>query len=292
MTILVTGATGAVGSQVVHRLVEEGASVRAIARSPEKANLPASVDVRKGDMTDIASMRAALEGVDTLFLLNAVVADEVTQAILTLSLARDAGIQRIVYFSVFNSDRFTDVPHFTGKYTVERMIEEFDLPATILRPSYFIQNDASMKEVIAGKSVYPMPVGSVGVSMADTRDIAEIAAISLLQRERSATPLPREVIDVVGPQAMTGSALAAIWTEVLGKPVNYGGDDLDAFEAQMASRAPSWMARDIRLMLGRFQRDGMAANERAVARMTELLGRPPRSYRDFAVETAKEWATK
>lgn len=292
MTILVTGATGAVGSQIVHRLVEEGASVRAIARSPEKANLPASVDVRKGDMTDIASMRAALEGVDTLFLLNAVVADEVTQAILTLSLARDAGIQRIVYFSVFNSDRFTDVPHFTGKYTVERMIEEFDLPATILRPSYFIQNDASMKEVIAGKSVYPMPLGSVGVSMADTRDIAEIAAISLLQRERSATPLPREVIDVVGPQPMTGSALAAIWSEVLGKPVNYGGDDLDAFEAQMASRAPSWMARDIRLMLGRFQRDGMAANERAVARMTELLGRPPRSYRDFAIETAKEWAAK
>ncbi|KQR73761.1 NmrA family transcriptional regulator [Burkholderia sp. Leaf177] len=292
MTILITGATGAVGSQIVHRLVEEGASVRAIARSPEKANLPASVDVRKGDMTDIASMRAALEGVDTLFLLNAVVADEVTQAILTLSLARDAGIQRIVYFSVFNSDRFTDVPHFTGKYTVERMIEEFDLPATILRPTYFIQNDASITEVIAGHSVYPMPVGSVGVSMADTRDIAEVAAICLLQRERSATPLPREVIEVVGPEPMTGTALAAIWTEVLDKPVNYGGDDLDAFEAQMASRAPSWMARDIRLMLNRFQRDGMAANARAVARMTELLGRPPRSYREFAIETAKEWAAK
>src|ERR1700712_2528450 len=292
MTILVTGATGSVGSQIVHRLVTEGASVRAIARSPEKADLPASVDVRKGDMTDIPSMRAALEGVDTLFLLNAVVADEVTQAILTLSLARDAGIQRIVYFSVFNSDRFTDVPHFTGKYTVERMIEEFDLPATILRPSYFMQNDVSMKELIAGKSIYPMPLGSMGVSMADTRDIAEMAAISLLQRERSATPLPREVIEVVGPQAMTGGALAAIWTEALGKPVSYGGDDLDAFEAQMASRAPGWMARDIRLMLGRFQRDGMAANERAVARMTELLGRPPRSYRDFAIETAKEWAGK
>ena len=292
MTILVTGATGSVGSQIVHRLVEEGASVRAIARSPEKADLPASVDVRKGDMTDIPSMRAALEGVDTLFLLNAVVADEVTQAILTLSLARDAGIQRIVYFSVFNSDRFTDVPHFTGKYTVERMIEEFDLPATILRPSYFMQNDVSMKELIAGKSIYPMPLGSMGISMADTRDIAEMAAISLLQRERSATPLPREVIEVVGPQAMTGGALAAIWTEALGKPVSYGGDDLDAFEAQMASRAPGWMARDIRLMLGRFQRDGMAANERAVARMTELLGRPPRSYRDFAIETAKEWAGK
>jgi uncharacterized protein YbjT (DUF2867 family) len=292
MTILVTGATGAIGSQIVHRLVKEGASVRAIARSPEKAKLPASVDVRKGDMTDVASMRAALEGVDTLFLLNAVAADEVTQAILTLGLARDAGIQRIVYFSVFNSARFTDVPHFTGKYAVERMIEEFDLPATILRPSYFMQNDALLKDVIDGKSVYPMPVGSVGVSMVSTSDIAEVAAIALLQRERSATPLPRDVIDVVGPQPMTGSAAAAIWTEVLGKPVNYGGDDLDAFEAQMASHAPSWMARDIRMMFGRFQHEGMVASERAVARMTELLGRPPRSDRDFAVETAKEWAAR
>ncbi|WP_438390940.1 SDR family oxidoreductase [Caballeronia sp. DA-9] len=292
MTILVTGATGAIGSQIVHRLVDEGASVRAVVRSPEKASLPAGVDVRKGDMTDIASMRAALDGVSTLFLLNAVVADEVTQAILTLSLARDAGIERIVYFSVFNADRFTDVPHFTGKYTVERMIEEFDLPATILRPCYFMQNDVSLKEVIAKNSVYPMPVGSVGVSMVDTGDIAQIAAAFLLKRERSATPLPREVVELVGPQAMTGGALAAIWTEALGKPVNYGGDDLDAFEAQMASRAPSWVARDMRLMVGRFQQDGMAANDDALARMSELLGRAPRSYRDFALDTAKAWAAE
>ncbi|SAL40816.1 NmrA family protein [Caballeronia sordidicola] len=292
MTILVTGATGAIGSQIVHRLVDEGASVRAVVRSPEKASLPAGVDVRKGDMTDIASMRAALDGVSTLFLLNAVVADEVTQAILTLSLARDAGIERIVYFSVFNADRFTDVPHFTGKYTVERMIEEFDLPATILRPCYFMQNDVSLKEVIAKNSVYPMPVGSVGVSMVDTGDIAQIAAAFLLKRERSATPLPREVVELVGPQAMTGSALAAIWAEALGKPVNYGGDDLDAFEAQMASRAPSWVARDMRLMVGRFQQDGMAANDDALARMSELLGRAPRSYRDFAFDTAKAWAAE
>jgi len=71
-------------------------------------------------MTDIASMRAVLKGVDTLFLLNAVAADEVTQALATLDLAREAGIQRIVYFSVFNSALFDDVPHFAGKYLVER----------------------------------------------------------------------------------------------------------------------------------------------------------------------------
>ncbi len=170
------------------------------------------------------------------------------------------------------------------------MIEQFDLPATILRPAYFMQNDASMKEMLVGKGIYPMPVGGKGVSMVDTRDIADIAASCLLQRERAGAPLPREVIELVGPQALTGAALAGIWSEVLGKPVSYGGDDLDAFEAQMASRAPGWMARDIRLMLGRFQRDGMVGSDNAVARMAELLGRPPRGYGDFAEGAAGEWA--
>jgi len=103
-------------------------------------------------------MRAALAQASTLFLLNAVTPDEVTQALITLNVAREAGIERIVYFSVMHSDKFTDVPHFTGKYTAERMIEQFDLPATILRPAYFMQNDASLKDTILGIGVYPMPI--------------------------------------------------------------------------------------------------------------------------------------
>ena len=96
MNILVTGSTGTIGSLVVRGLAAQGASVHALTRDPDKASFPAGVTAVKGDMTDIPSMRAALKGVDTLFLLNAVVADEVTQAISTLSLAREAGIERIV----------------------------------------------------------------------------------------------------------------------------------------------------------------------------------------------------
>ena len=90
-------------------------------------------------MTDVASMRVALRGVDTLFLLNAVAPDETTQALLTLGLAREASLQRIVYFSVFNSALFDDVPHFAGKHLVERVIDAQALPATVLRPAYFMQ---------------------------------------------------------------------------------------------------------------------------------------------------------
>ena len=289
MTILITGSTGAIGAQVVAQLAGKGADVLALARAPEKAEFPAGVTPVKGDMTDVDSMREALSTVRTLFLLNAVTPDEVTQALITLNLAREAGIERIVYFSVLHSDRYTNVPHFTGKHTVERMIEHFDLPATILRPAYFIQNDAGLKQAVLGHSTYPMPVGGVGLSMVDTRDIAEIAALELLRRDRTAGPLPRETIDLVGPDVLTGAAIAGIWAEALNRPIQYAGDDLAAFEQQMKAFMPGWMAYDMRLMCGRFQQEGMVANPGDVDRLARLLGRPLRSYKDFAVEIAKQW---
>ncbi|MDR6644261.1 uncharacterized protein YbjT (DUF2867 family) [Luteibacter sp. 1214] len=291
MSILVTGATGSIGSAVIERLAAEGAPVRALTRAPGKYKAPAGVQSVAGDMTDIPSMRAALQGVDTLFLLNAVVPDELTQALATLGLAREAGIQRIVYLSVLNGDRFTDVPHFTVKYAVERAIEQFDLPATVLRPSYFMQNDANIKDVIAQHGVYPMALGKVGVSMVDTRDIADVAAASLLRRSRASGALPREVIELVGPDAITGEGAAAIWSEALGRPVAYGGDDLDAAEANIARQQPSWAAYDLRLMLARFHADGMLAKPAANGIMTSVLGRAPRSYRDFVRETVASMTT-
>ena len=94
MTILVTGATGTIGSQIVGQLAGKGGDIRALVREPEKARLPQGVTAMKGDMLDVESMRAALSGVRTLFLLHAVAPDEFTQALITLNLAREAGIDR------------------------------------------------------------------------------------------------------------------------------------------------------------------------------------------------------
>jgi uncharacterized protein YbjT (DUF2867 family) len=289
MTILVTGSTGTIGTQVVAYLATKGADVHALARAPERAQFPDGVTPAKGDLTDLDAMRAALAKARTLFLLTAIAPDEVTQALITLNLAREAGIERFVYFSGFRSGEFTEVPHFTVKYTVERMIEQFDLPATILHANYFMQNDASLKDAMLGHGVYPMPIGGVGVSMVDTRDIAEVGSLCLLRREEAPGPVPREAIELVGPDVLTGEAIAGIWTKVLNKQVRYGGDDLDAFEQMFKTFAPGWMAYDLRLMMGRFQRDGMAATKGDIDRLTSLLGRPLRSYHDFAVETAKQW---
>jgi uncharacterized protein YbjT (DUF2867 family) len=113
----------------LQRLVGQGAPIRALVLGDaSNVKLPAGVEPVRGDMTDVASMRTALNGVDTLFLFNSVAANEVTQALGTLDLARDAGVQRLVYFSVFNSALFDDVPHFAGKYLVKRVIDARPFP--------------------------------------------------------------------------------------------------------------------------------------------------------------------
>jgi uncharacterized protein YbjT (DUF2867 family) len=284
MTILVTGATGTIGRQVVQQLTTRSADVRALVRAPATANLPAGVTVVQGDLLDIDSLRGAFTGVSTLFLLNAVVPDEFTQALIALNIAREAGIERIVYLSVIHSDRFVNVPHFAGKFGVERMIEQMGFNATILRPAYFMNNDLTIKDVVLGYGVYPMPIGSKSLAMIDARDIGEVAAIELIRREQAAGPLALDRINLVGPNTLTGADVAAIWSEVLGRTIAYPGDDTAGFEQNLRQFMPSWMAYDMRLMSERFLAEGMIPDVGDVDRLTTLLRRPLRSYRDFAAE--------
>lgn len=286
MTILVTGATGRVGRHVVDQLIARDAGVRVLVRDPAKANFAATVDVVQGDMLDIDALRRAFNGVRTLFLLNAVAGDEFTQAIIALNIAREAGVERVVYLSVFDADRAVNVPHFAVKYGAERMLEAMGFSATILRPAYFIDNDVMIKDVILSYGVYPMPIGSKGVAMVDAKDIAEVAASELVRRDRASDKLPSETINLVGPDTLTGSDLAAIWSETLGRPVMYGGDDPTGFEQNLANIMPKWMAYEMRLMAERYVSDGMVPQAGDVERLTRILGRPLHSYRDFASKLA------
>ncbi|MAU20938.1 MAG: NmrA family transcriptional regulator [Martelella sp.] len=286
MTILVTGATGNVGHNVVDQLVKRGADVRALVRDPAKADFPAGVAVVKGDLLDVGSLREAFSGVTSLFLLNAVVPDEFTQALIALNIAREAGIERIVYLSVIHSDLYVNVPHFAGKFGVERMIEAMGMHATILRPAYFIDNEVMIKDVVTGYGIYPMPIGTKGLAMVDARDIGEVAAIELIRRENAPDPLPLNRINLVGPETLTGPDVAAIWSEVLGREIAYPGEDFAGFEQNMQQAMPSWMALDMRVMAERFVTDGMVPEEGDVERLTTMLGRPLRTYRDFAAQIA------
>lgn len=283
MTILVIGASGRVGRHVVDQLVARHADVRVLTRDPAKAAFPDGVAVAQGDLLDMDALREAFTGITTLFLLNAVTGDEFTQAIIALNVAREAGVDRIVYLSVFGADQAVNVPHFAVKSGAERMLSAMDFGATILRPTYFIDNEAMVKDVILQHGVYPMPIGGKGLAMVDARDIAEVAAIELIRRERASGKLPLDTINLVGPDTLTGEDVAAIWSDVLGRPVVYGGDDPSGFEQTMATFMPRWTAYEMRLMAEHYVSDGMIPNDGDRERLTAMLGRPLHGYRETAL---------
>ena len=290
MSILVVGSTGNVGSAVTEQLAQRNANVRALIHTrkhkfSDSANFSANVETVEADVMDMNSMRRALKNVDTLFLLNPVVADELSRALLCLDLAIEAGVKGVVYVSMFNADRFLDCPHACAKYATELMMHKVQIPATILRPNYFFQNDGG---AVVENSEYPMPIGPLGVSMVDVRDIAEVAALSLIKRDQSREPLPIEIIEIHGPDVITSESAIKIWSEVLGKPVRYVGDDLSEAERRFSKVMPSAMAYDVVGMFRGFHKYGMVGSKASIDRLTALLGRRLRTYRDYAEECAKE----
>jgi uncharacterized protein YbjT (DUF2867 family) len=283
MKILVTGGTGRVGSEVVKELQKRNADIRLLVRKND-APTPTGVEAAIGDLLDPVSVEKAMDGVDKLYLLNAVLPDELTQGLIAYDLAKKLKLRHVVYHSVFRVEHFKDVPHFASKLAIESALREFDVPFTIIRPNYFIQNDATLNDALTKTGIYPMPLGQVGISAVDIRDIAEAAAIALTSDEHFG-----KTYNLNGSEVLSGPKIASIWSGLLGKEIRYAGDDMDAFEEQMRKRAPSWSAFDIRMMFEGYLERGFIAENGDLETLTKLLGHAPRRYEDFARETLLKW---
>lgn len=288
MKILVTGSTGKVGSEVLKELRKRDIVVRALVRKQDApTQLSEGVEVVVGDLLDPVSVQKALDGVDKLYLLNGVAPDELTQGLIAYDLAKKLKLEQIVYHSVFKVEHFKDVPHFASKLAIESALQQFEVPFTILRPNYFFQNDASLKDPLMGAGIYPMPLGTQGVSAVDVRDIAEAAAIALTTDGHHG-----KTYNIVGPSVLSGSKVASIWSELLQKEIHYTGEALDLWEEQMRQTVPSWMAFDMRMMFQGYLERGFIAGDGDVEALTELLGHTARRYEDFARETVLDWQKK
>lgn len=287
MRILVTGGTGLVGSHVVRELAGGRHDIQLLTRDLSKArDLPEGVTAVAGDLREPATVRRVFQGVGGVFLLNPVGPTEAHEALMAVSAMREAGVKRVVYLSVHHVESAPWLPHFGSKVGAEFAVRHSGLAWTVLRPNNFYQNDYWVKEALLHHGVYPQPLGSKGVSRVDVRDIAEAAAIALTTSGHDG-----QTYDLVGPDVMTGESVADAWSRALGKPVAYGGDDLDAWEAQSLRFMPDWMVYDFRLMYAHFQSEGLIASKEAIARHTKLLGHPPRAFDAFAKETASAWKT-
>lgn len=284
MRILVTGGTGTVGSQVARELAARGAQVSVLTRNPQNAkSLPSGVNAVEGDLLSAKTVQQVFDGIDGVFLLNALGRTEAHEGLQAVCGMRLAGVKRIVYQSVQDVDRVPYLPHFGSKLAIEHAVRGSGIPFTILRPSHFFQNDYMTKDAILG-GFYPQPIGNVGTSRVDVRDIADAAATSLLSADHEG-----QTYELVGPEVLTGDSVAQTWSLALGREVKYVGDDLDGWQRQSLHFLPDWLVFDLRLMFEHFQRHGLKGSNEAVARLTGMLGHPPRSFEAFAKETAAQW---
>jgi uncharacterized protein YbjT (DUF2867 family) len=290
MKVLVIGATGEVGSELVKELLQRGAGVRALTRKQRKPNaFPDAVEMAVGDLSDPLSIGEAIKGVDKLFLLIGAenVPVELTQALTAYGLAKKSGLKHVTYASVYRADQFLEVPHFANKYAVEEAIRAGGMPYTILRPAYFAQNELRLKADLTGLGVYPIPVGNQGVAVVDIRDLAEAAAISLTEEGHNG-----KTYDLVSSEMLSGPNAAATWSKLLRKEIAYAGhSDFDGFEARLREKgSPSWLAYDLRVMYQGFIERGFSNTEDQTSRFAALLGHQPRTYSGFAEELARDWA--
>jgi uncharacterized protein YbjT (DUF2867 family) len=229
-------------------------------------------------------VRTIFKGVDGAFLLDGLSQTETSEGLMAVSAAMHSDLKRLVYLSVQHADRAPHLPHVGNKIAIEAAVQSSGLAWTILRPSNFFQNDLWLRDAIVGYGVYPQPLGDLGVSRVDTRDLADLAVLALTQSGHEG-----KTYDVVGPRALTGAQVAEVWSATLGKPIPYGGNDLAAWEGQALQHFPPWLAYDLRLMDDHFQRHGLGASEADVATLTRVLGHAPRRFEEFAADSAASW---
>jgi uncharacterized protein YbjT (DUF2867 family) len=285
MSTLVIGGTGNVGGGVVRRLLERGETPRVMTRSPEKfASLPAGCEVVVGDLTRPETLPPALAGVERLVLITALSPTEAEEGSAAVAAARKAGVRLVVFLSVHDVESCPEAPHFKSKIDIEKQIVASGIPSVVVMPNNFYQNDLFYQQALTEYGVYPQPLGPLGTSRVDVRDITEaiVTALSDPGHEGQRYPL-------VGPDVLTGPETTAIWSRHLGREVRYGSDDLVAWAAQSRAYMPEWLVDDLVIMYRHFQNHGLRASAADFAQQARILGHPPRRFEDFAAETAAAW---
>ncbi|MFC8527304.1 NAD(P)H-binding protein [Nocardia sp. NPDC057227] len=274
--IVITGATGTIGSELVRVLAGRGAPVRAVSRRPETVRAPAGVRVVPGDYADPAAMAAAMAGAAAVFVLGVLGPDGADADRALVATAVAAGARRIVKLSAIGTGDPTLGRVGTWHLPGERAVRESGVDWAILRPSSFASNTLSWAaDLRAGRPIANL-TGSGSQGVVDPRDVAEVAAAALLSAELDG------VLTLTGPDLLTTGDQAAVLAAALGRPVEVAEiDPLEARAHLLAAGATPEFA-DGALAGQAFVRDG--GNAVLTGDVARVLGRPPRSYADWVAD--------
>lgn len=290
--ILVVGATGSIGSQVVRALLERGAPVRVFVRSLHKVeHLPPHVERAVGTLEDRDAIARALRGVHAAFYVSPHDAAEEQLAGHFVSECERAGV-RLVFSGVYadGKTRFARwlqrtvfgliLPHYRPKLRLAERIRRSHTRAVMLIPgNYFQMDEVCRDELLAGR--YPLPLGVV--PRVDTRDVGDAAARALLD-----PAVPCGDYTLCEAAAPGGEGTAAHWAAALGRPVSYA-PDIPETDAILARAYSGRKALDCQLTYRLVGRLKLPPSPAAIRQTEFLLGRAARSHADYARETAAVW---
>lgn len=282
-TILVTGATGTVGSALVEKLASAGTQARALVRSREKAEgiEILGLEAMVGDLDKPETLKPALEGIEKVFLLSA--PDE-RQAELQGNLveaAKAAGVSHIVKLSVIGiGSGLESIALGRVHRQTEEEIERSGIAYTHLRPNGFMQNSLSYAGTIKSQGVFYAPLSDAKVSYVDARDVAAVAFYALTEEGHAG-----KAYEITGPEALSNFDMAREFSSVLGKEVKYVDVPVEAARAAMAnSGMQAWLA-DALIELFNFYKEG--GEEHVTDTVREVTGREPITFAQFVRDYAQ-----
>jgi uncharacterized protein YbjT (DUF2867 family) len=279
--ILVTGATGKVGQEVVRQLASAGVPARALVRDPLRASairIP-GIDVAVGDLARPETLPPIFEGVDRIFLLTPAAPEQVEIQSNALEAGRRAGAKRIVKVSVAGGpDAGTQIGRW--HWATEKQIEASGLGFTFLRPTLYMQQMLAYAPSIAETGTFSAPMGAGEIAVVDARDVAGVAVAALTEDGHE-----RRIYDVTGPEALSCDAMADAISEAIGKRVAYAHVPPEyTRKLMLADGLPRWLVDDMLVLTTSFREGYGAAVTTAVADVTK---QKPRTFRQFARDFAR-----
>jgi uncharacterized protein YbjT (DUF2867 family) len=283
--ILITGATGTVGSEVVKRLSAAGVQVRAVTRNPGKADiirLP-QVEVVKGNFEDADSIRLACSGVDRAFLVTNSTERTEHQQIAFTRVAQQSGVRHIVKLSQLHADASSPGRFLRYHAAVEAAIQASGLTFTFLRPNLYMQGLLNFRQSIQEKGAFFAAAGDARISAVDVRDLADVAVAALTTAQHD-----NQSYALTGPDTLTFAEMAHQLSQAIGRTITFVDVPPASMRAALVDLGfPAWQADGLLEEFAMYRR-GEAAG--VAPGVHAALGRPPRAFAAFARDYAPLFA--
>jgi len=285
MTILVTGATGTVGGQVLRALGERGFAARAFVRDREAAirRHGPEVDLAVGDLGDPDSLRAALHGVEQVFLACANHPSQAVWETAAIDVAAAAGVRRVVKLSALGARVGSPVAFLDAHGRIEAHLRESGLRWVLLQPAFLTSNVLAAADGVRRADSLVLPGTGAKVAMVDPRDVAEVAVAVLVGDGHDG-----RTYELTGPEAVTFDAVAEQLSIVVGRRIGFMPvPDEAAVAALTEAGAPQWFATNVVAQF-RLLRQGVQADVRDT--VATLTGQQPRRIAEFLRDHAAAFA--